>query len=885
MPADLAKAYDPEQVESRIYQYWLDNSVFDAEVNPGKDPYCIVIPPPNVTGVLHMGHALDASIQDLLIRWERMRGKEALWLPGSDHAGIATQNVVEDRLSKEGLSRHDLGREKFVDRVWQVKEEHHGRIIEQLRRFGSSCDWRRERFTLDEGCSRAVREAFVTMYERGWIYKGARMINWCPRCTTGLSDLEVEHEERNGHLWHIRYPVVGEPEAELVVATTRPETMLGDTGVAVNPKDERFTGLVGKTVMLPLMDRPIPIVADEAVELGFGAGALKVTPGHDPTDLEIGARHRLDSIVVIGDDGNMTDEAGAYAGMDRDDCRKKVVADLDALGLLVKIEDHVHSVGSCSRCDTTVEPLVSEQWFVRAEPLQKGGLEVVQSGSVKFVPERWTKVYTDWIEGLRDWCISRQLWWGHRIPVWTCRPCGDRIVSREDPIECPLCGADESQLDQEEDVLDTWFSSGLWPFSTLGWPDETPEQDYFFPTSTLVTGYDIIFFWVARMITMSMALKESHPFGEVFIHGLVRDEKGRKMSKSCGNAIDPIELMDEFGADSLRFALTALITHGQDITYTRDRLVGAGNFCNKIWNAARFVLMNLEGYDEDAQLAEPDMSDRWILSRHNAAVTSVNAELEKRNLAQAATLAYEHVWNEFCDWYVELTKPRLYGDDAAAKARARKTLATVLEGILKLLHPIMPHITEELFQTLTDGARGSLARIAYPEADESLIDADAEAAMQTLVNAMTAVRLVRADLGIQPGQPVEVTIAASGPEREVLAECGEALRSMAKAAPVHLVAPDGARPANAASNVHEGIEVALHMDALGLNVEEELARLDKQIQKLEQERTKIEKKLGNEGFTSKAPENVIQGVREKLAETEETLAKLAARRKLMEGIG
>ena len=659
--------------------------------------------------------------------------------------------------------------------------------------------------------------------------------------------------------------------------------MLGDTGVAVNAEDERHKHLVGKTAMLPLMDRPIPIIADEAVELGFGAGALKVTPGHDPTDLEIGQRHNLPSVVVIGADGKMTEEAGVYAGMDRDDCRKKVVADLEALGLLVKIEDYTHSVGACSRCKTTVEPLVSEQWFVRPGPLQKAGLEAVNSGKVRFVPERWTKVYTDWLDDLRDWCISRQLWWGHRIPVWNCRPCGEVIVSREDPDRCPKCGADASELMQEEDVLDTWFSSGLWPFSTLGWPDETPELDYFFPTSTLVTGYDIIFFWVARMITMSMTLKGQHPFEEVFIHGLVRDERGRKMSKSLGNVVDPIGLMDEFGADSLRYALTALITHGQDITYTRDRLVGARNFCNKLWNAARFVMMNLEDYEADADLAEASLADRWIVSRHNAAVVAVNEALEGRNLAQAASTVYEHVWNEFCDWYVELAKIALYGDDPAAKARTQKTLAEVLAGILRLMHPIMPFITEELWQNLTDASEGPLAVQPYPRADASLTDTAAEAQMTTLIDAVTALRTVRADVGLQPGVVAEVTIAATDAEQALLSTNTEALRALAKAAPVNLILPDGARPERATSAVYEGIEVCLHMDALGPSTEEELARLDKQIEKAEAGRLKSEKKLANEGFTSKAPEAVIEKERDRLAEAEETLTALKARRDLLRG--
>jgi valyl-tRNA synthetase len=882
MGAELAKAYDPSKVESRIYRYWLDNSVFDAEVRPEKEPFCIVIPPPNVTGALHMGHALDETVQDLLIRWERMRGKEALWLPGTDHAGIATQNVVEEQLAKEGLTRHDLGRERFVERVWKVKQDHHSRIIEQLQRFGSSCDWRRERFTLDEGCSRAVREAFVTMYERGWIYKGARMINWCPRCTTGLSDLEVEHEERNGHLWYIQYPVPDSDEA-LVVATTRPETMLGDTAVAVSPDDRRYARLVGKTAVLPLMDRPIPVITDAAVDPEFAAGALKVTPGHDPTDLEIGQRHNLPSVVVIGEDGKMTEEAGKYAGLDRDECRKRVVEDLEQLGLLTKIEPYVHAVGSCSRCDTIVEPLVSEQWFVRPEALAEAGLEAVSSGKVKFVPARWTKVYTEWLEGLQDWCISRQLWWGHQIPAWTCEGCGEVIVNREDPTECPKCGAGEEKLTQEEDVLDTWFSSGLWPFSTLGWPDETPELDYFHPTSVLVTAYDIIFFWVARMIMMAMTLKGEHPFDQVFIHGLVRDSRGRKMSKSLGNVVDPLELMDEYGADSLRFALTSLVTHGQDITVSPDKLVGARNFCNKLWNAARFVLMNLsEG--EGAEPAEPELADRWILSRHNAAVAAVNDELERRNLGHAAAIAYEHVWGEFCDWYVELAKTRLYGDGASQKARAQRTLSQVFEGILKLLHPIMPFITEELWQTHGAGQLGALALQPYPTAQQELSDAEAEAQMQVVIDAVTAIRSLKADLGLQTGQKVEVTVAAHDSDREVLSANVDALKLLARCGSVHLVAADAERPEKAASAVAGGVEVSLHMEGLPLDVPAELARLAKQIGDLAKDRARSEKKLANKGFAEKAPAPVVQKERERLDETEQALGKLQARHDLLKSL-
>jgi len=881
MPQELAKAYDPRQVESRIYQYWLDAHVFEAEVRPEKEPFCIVIPPPNVTGALHMGHALDETIQDLLIRWARMSGKETLWLPGTDHAGIATQNVVEEQLAKEGLTRFDLSREEFVKRVWQTKDAHHDMIVDQLRRLGSSCDWRRERFTLDEGCSRAVREAFVTMYERGWIYQGARMVNWCPRCMTGLSDLEVDHLDRNGHLWYLRYPVPTSDQP-LVVATTRPETMLGDTAVAVNPRDERYADLIGQTAILPLMDRPLPIVADEAVQPEFGAGALKVTPGHDPVDLEIGQRHQLPSVVVVGPDGKMTDEAKQYAGLDRDECRKRVVADLKELGLLMKVEPYSYAVGACSRCDTIVEPLVSVQWFVKPDALREAGLEPVRSGQVRFVPERWTKVYTDWIENLHDWCISRQLWWGHRIPAWTCSACGEMTVARDDPRSCPKCGS--TDLAQEEDVLDTWFSSGLWPFSTLGWPDETPELRYFYPTSVLVTGYDIIFFWVARMITMAMTLKGEKPFGEAFIHGLVRDEHGRKMSKSLGNVVDPIGLIDEYGADALRFALTSLITHGQDITLTTDKLVGARNFSNKLWNAARFVLMNLADFDARAPRAEPDLADLWILSRHHACLAAVSAELERRNLAQAADMAYEHVWGEFCDWYVELAKIRLYGDDPARKARAQSTLAIVFESLLKLLHPVTPFITEELWQTHTDGQRGALAVQPYPTADQRAANPEAEAQMQVLMDSVNAIRSLKADLGLASGRKVEVTLVAGEKGRDLLASQAEALRLLAGASQISLLPTDAPRPDKAASTVAGGVEVHLHLAGLDVASADELVRLEKQIAKLEEDAERSRRKLGNEGFTAKAPAEVIESERQKLTEAENAVAKLRARLDLLKGL-
>ena len=888
MPIELPKAYDPHAVETKQYQYWLDNGVFDAEVNPDKKPFCIVIPPPNVTGVLHMGHALDNTIQDLLTRWHRMRGFEALWLPGSDHAGIATQNVVEARIAQEGTNRHEMGREAFIKRVWQVKDEHHAHIVKQLRRFGSSLDWRRERFTLDEGCSRAVREAFVTLYDEGLIYRGARMINWCPRCATGLSDLEVEHEEKDGHLWRIRYPAAdGGPG--LVVATTRPETMLGDTAVAVNPSDPRYQDLIGKTVILPLMDREIPVIADDYVDMQFGTGALKVTPGHDPNDHMLGERHGLPSISVIGSDGTMTAEAGRFAGLDRYEARRQVETQLEEQGLLDGIEDYTHQVGQCSRCDTIVEPLVSTQWFVRMTPLAREGLEAVKSGKVEFVPERWTKVYCDWLENSQDWCISRQLWWGHSIPVWYCDECKQQICTREDPTACPNCG--NANLRADEDVLDTWFSSALWPFSTLGWPDDTPELGFFYPTSVLVTGYDIIYFWVARMVMMGCHLRKEEPFKRVFIHGLVRDETGRKMSKSIGNAVDPIELMDQYGADAMRFALTQLITHGQDLTLNRHpldpkdkskgyeypKVLGARNFCNKIWNASRFVMMNLEEGEasQDTAIAweELTLADRWILSRLLAVTTTVHKHLSVYNLAQAADALYDFVWTEFCDWYVELAKTGLYGDDPARKATVQWVLRRVLGDTLKLLHPFMPFITEEIWQMLCPDA-GSLAVQAYPTGADLCADDDAEQRLAEVQAIVVGIRALRADFNIPQGQKLAVTLI---PTDSFAGEAYESQRAgtmmLGYINELTIAGPGTAPPRGAATAVAAGTQIFLHLQG-AVDPAKEMRRLEKRIEELQTDAQRCENKLMNEGFTKRAPAEVVENERVRLDEIHATKAKL-----------
>ncbi|MEN6401805.1 MAG: valine--tRNA ligase [Armatimonadia bacterium] len=883
MSIEMAKGYEPQQVEGRIYQYWLDDNVFDAEVNPHKESFCIVIPPPNVTGILHMGHALDNAIQDLLTRWKRMSGYSALWLPGTDHAGIATQNVAEKELAKQGVTRHDLGREEFVKRVWELKERHHSHIVEQLKRLGGSLDWRRERFTLDEVCAKAVREAFVTLYEKGLIYRGAYMINWCPRCETGLSDLEVEHEEHEGNLWYIHYPQ-SDGSHGVVVATTRPETMLGDTGVAVNPNDERYASLVGKTVRLPLMDRDIPVVADDHVDVEFGTGAVKVTPAHDPNDLEIAQRHNLPSIVVIDKNGKMTAETGSCAGMDRYECRKQVVSDLEELGLLEKIDSHTHSVGHCQRCRTVVEPLVSEQWFLKMEPLAAKGLAAVQSGEVRFVPERWSKVYTDWLENIRDWPISRQLWWGHAIPVWYCEGCGQQICTREDPTKCPACGG--SELRRDPDVLDTWFSSALWPFSTLGWPERTPELEYFYPTSVLVTGYDIIFFWVARMIMMGLELEGEKPFSEVFIHGLVRDEKGRKISKSLGNNIDPIELIENYGADALRFALIQLITHGQDLTYSEDRMVGARNFCNKLWNASRFVLMNQDelkapcpfGTEADCKLS---LADEWILSRQAAVLEEVDGHLQRYDLAQAAEALYQYTWTEFCDWYVELSKPRLYGDNINVVEQQQWLLRRLLSNILRALHPFMPFVTEEIWQ-LAEPGKGSIALADYPLGNPAHRNPKAEAGMAMVMDITNQIRSWRSQLALQPHQKIKVRLVASAEKQAVIKQVEHGIKALARLEEVEYAEAAGEEKALTA--MVQGVQVVLPLAGAIEDPAAQLARLNKRLGELEKDKQRAEGKLANEKFVANAKPEIVEQERARLVAIEEQVGAVKEQVALFEGL-
>ena len=822
---NIPKVYDPASVEKKWYEFWEKNRYFHAEPEPGKKPFSIVIPPPNITGKLHMGHALDNTLQDILIRWHRMMGDNTLWMPGYDHAGLATQIKVEEVLKKEeGKTRFDLGREEFVKRVWAWKEEYGDRIINQLKCLGISCDWERKRFTMDEGCSRAVRETFVSLFEKGLIYKGTRITNWCVNCHTALSDIEVEHEDTPGHLWYVRYPVVGEEDTYLTIATTRPETIPGDTAVAVNPEDERYAKLIGKTLSLPILNREIPVIADSYVDTKFGTGAVKITPSHDPNDYEMGLRHNLPEIVVIGKDGVMTEEAGPFAGLERYECRKQIVARLKEEGYLVKIEEHSHAVGHCQRCHNIVEPLVSTQWFVKMQPLVKAAVDCVTDGRTQFVPERFTKNYTGWMENIHDWCISRQIWWGHRIPVWYCDDCGEMSASRTDLEKCPKCGS--THIHQDEDALDTWFSSALWPFSTMGWPDNTELLKQFYPTSVLVTGYDIIFFWVARMLIMGMEFMKEIPFEKVFIHGLVRDSQGRKMSKSLGNGIDPLEVIEKYGADTLRFMLITGNTPGNDMRFYWERVEGTRNFANKIWNASRFALMNMEGYDKDAELAPYTLADKWILSRLQDTVKDVTGLLERFELGEAGRAIYDFIWSEVCDWYIEIAKPRLYNKEAAAeRATAQHVLATVLVSAMKLLHPYMPFITEEIYQCLPHEAE-SIMISKWPVADENLIDPEAERGMNAIMDSIKAIRNMRAEVNANPGKKIPAIMLVSEDLREVVAHNDSYIKLLGGIDNLELRPLNGEKPENAMAAVVTGIEVYLPLAGL-IDVEKETQRLSK----------------------------------------------------------
>ena len=875
----IPKVYDPQSFEKKWYKFWEENKFFHAEVDKSKKPYSMVIPPPNVTGQLHMGHALDNTLQDILIRYHRMQGYNTVWVPGCDHAGIATQAKVEGALRKEGTNRYELGREKFLERVWKWKEEYGSRIMFQLRSLGSSLDWDRERFTMDEGCSRAVREVFVSLYEQGLIYQGTRITNWCPSCNTAISDIEVEHETEQGHLWHLRYAVEGEPGKYVEIATTRPETMFGDTGVAVHPDDERYKDLVGKTLILPIVNRRIPLFADEYVDKEFGTGAVKVTPAHDPNDFEMGQRHHLEEIKVIGNTGKMLEGAGKYAGMDRYECRKALVKELEETGVLVSVEEHEHAVGHCSRCHSTIEPLVSKQWFVKMESLAKPAIEAVKDGRIQFVPERFTKIYINWLENIRDWCISRQLWWGHRIPAWYCDDCGETSVSRTDLTECPHCHS--HNIHQDEDVLDTWFSSGLWPFELFGWPDETEDLKHFYPTATLVTGYDIIFFWVARMVMMGLAFGKDIPFHHVFIHGLVRDSQGRKMSKSLGNGIDPVEVIEKYGADTLRFMLITGNTPGNDMRFYWERVESARNFANKIWNASRYMLMNLEGFDKSFQPEESDytLADRWILSRYAQTAKGVTESLDRFELGEAGRMIYEFLWSEFCDWYIELTKARLYDkENPRAKNTALYVLSYVLEHTLRLLHPFMPFLTEEIWQKVPhDESVRSIMISEWPTVDENAIDADVEAQMTAIMETIKTVRNLRAEVGAAPGKRSEVILNFTDESlRATFAANTGYLVALAAAEPVTLLAAGAAKPENAMAGVVEGVEIFLPLKGL-IDVEKETARLTKEIDKLGKELKKLNGKLSNEGFLKKAPAQVVEGERAKLAGYEEKMKSLEAR--------
>ena len=871
---NIPKVYDPAAVEKKWYAYWMKQGYFHQEVDKSRPPFSVVIPPPNITGKLHMGHALDNTLQDILVRWHRMMGDNTCWLPGYDHAGLATQIKVEEELKKkEGLTRYDLGREEFVKRVWQWKEEYGDRIVTQLKSRGISGDWDRQRFTMDEGLSRAVREAFVSLYEKGLIYKGTRMINWCVNCRTALSDVEVEHKDDAGHLWYVKYPVDGEEGVYLTIATTRPETMPGDTAVAVNPKDERYGKFVGKKVKLPTTDRLIPVIADDYVDLEFGTGAVKITPAHDPNDYEMGQRQHLDMITVIGQDGKMTKEAGKYAGQDRYECRKNIVADLEAAGLLVKVEECPHSVGHCQRCGHIVEPLVSTQWFVKMQPLVKAAVDCVEDGRTQFVPSRFTKTYTNWMDNLHDWCISRQIWWGHRIPVWYCDDCGEVTASRTDLDRCPKCGG---HVHQDEDALDTWFSSALWPFSTFGWPDKTEELEQFYPTSVLVTGYDIIFFWVARMLVMGMEFMKEIPFKHVFIHGLVRDEQGRKMSKSLGNGIDPLEVVDKYGADTLRFMLITGNTPGNDMRFYWNRIESTRNFANKIWNASRFALMNLDGYDPKAPRNPYTLADKWILSRLQHTIGEVSSYLDKFELGEAGRLIYDFIWGEVCDWYIELIKPRLYNkDDAAERATAQAVLCQVLGDAMKLLHPFMPFITEEIWQHLPHEGE-SIMIAPWPHMAGDLLDDAAEKQMTALMDVIKAIRNMRAEVGAAPGHKAPALVLADPELVDVFKNNSDYVCRLGTVDVLTVGGAEDAAPENALTAVVTGAKVYLPLKGL-IDVEKELARLQKELDGAEKEAKRTAGKLSNAGFLAKAPAEVVEKEKAKQAETEAKIQGLKER--------
>ncbi len=877
MSKELEKNYNPSEIEDRLYQKWLDKKYFHAEVDRSKKPFTIVMPPPNITGKLHMGHALDNTMQDILIRFKRMQGYEALWVPGTDHASISTEVKVTNALKEEGIDKHELGREGFLKRTWEWKKEYGGTITSQLRKIGSSCDWDRERFTMDEGCSKAVQTVFINLYNKGLIYKGSRIVNWCPVCNTSISDAEVEHEEQAGHFWHINYPVVGEEGRFVEIATTRPETLLGDSALAVNPKDDRYKDLIGKQVQLPLTDRTIPVIADEYVDMEFGTGVVKITPAHDPNDFEVGKRHNLPEINILNDDATINNLGGKYAGMDRYEARKAIVADLDALGLLVKVEDHVHNVGTHDRCKTTVEPMIKQQWFVKMDELIKPAVEGVKNGDIELMPASMDKTYFNWTDNIRDWCISRQLWWGHRIPAYYCKDCGEMTVSAEKVCTCPKCGS--TNVEQDPDTLDTWFSSALWPFSTLGWPEKTEELDYFYPTDVLVTGYDIIFFWVIRMIFSGYEHMGKKPFGKVLFHGLVRDSQGRKMSKSLGNGIDPLEVIEKYGADALRYTLITGNAPGNDMRFYWERVEASRNFANKVWNASRFIMMN----DPDNKIKttdeQPDnltAADKWILSKMNHLIAEVTENMEKYELGIAVAKLNDFIWEEFCDWYIEMVKPRLYNDEDTTKNAAIWTLKTVLIDALKLLHPYMPFITEEIFCNIQDDEE-SIMISSWPVYDEKFNFPDEEVAIQTIKEAVRNIRNVRAQMNVAPSRKAKVYVVSEDALIRDIFENGRVFfATLAYASEVAVQSDKSGIPDDAVSAVIPGAVLYIPFAEL-VDIDKEIERLKKEEGRLNGEIKRCEGMLGNEKFISKAPQAKIDEEKAKLEKYQQMLAQVRER--------
>ena len=881
MSKELAKTYDPKGLEERLYQKWLDNKYFHAEVNRDKKPFTIVMPPPNVTGQLHMGHALDETMQDILIRFKRMQGYEALWQPGTDHAAIATEVKVIEKLKEQGINKEDLGREEFLKHAWAWKEEYGGKIINQLKKLGASADWDRERFTMDEGCSKAVKEVFIRLYEKGYIYKGSRIINWCPVCQTSISDAEVEHEDQDGFFWHINYPIVGEEGRFVEIATTRPETLLGDTAVAVNPEDERYKDLIGKMLKLPLTDREIPVIADEYVDKEFGTGCVKITPAHDPNDFEVGKRHNLEEINIMNDDATINDLGGKYAGMDRYEARKAMVKDLEELGLLVKVVPHSHSVGTHDRCGTTVEPMIKPQWFVRMKEMGEAAIKTLQDGNLTFVPERFDKIYMHWLENIRDWCISRQLWWGHRIPAYYCDNCGETVVARELPSVCPKCGCEH--LTQDEDTLDTWFSSALWPFSTLGWPDNTEELNYFYPTDVLVTGYDIIFFWVIRMVFSGLEQTGKTPFHHVLIHGLVRDSQGRKMSKSLGNGIDPLEVIDKYGADALRLTLMTGNAPGNDMRFYWERVEASRNFANKVWNASRFIMMNLEKAEvpQEIDLNALTGADKWILSKVNKLAEEVTENMDKYELGIAVQKVYDFIWEEFCDWYIEMVKPRLYNEEDTTKAAALWTLKTVLGNALKLLHPYMPFITEEIYCTLRPEEE-SIMIASWPERKaEWDFEADEEA-VEIIKEAVRSIRNVRTGMNVPPSKKAKVFVVSEDEAIRETFENGKVFfGTLGYASEVVVQADKAGIDEDAVSAVTSKAVIYMPFAEL-VDIEKEVERLHKEEEKLNKELARVKGMLSNERFVSKAPESKVAEEKAKLEKYTNMMEQVKERLKQLE---